>query len=67
LDHIAFTYKSLTQLAQLYVSLRDRQNGPLKPIWSINYGLTTSLYYRDPQGNKIGIQVDNFDTMELSL
>ncbi|EEA20049.1 hypothetical protein TMatcc_000024 [Talaromyces marneffei ATCC 18224] len=64
LDHIAFTYKSLTELAQLYVSLRDRQSDPLKPIWSINHGPTTSLYYRDPQGNKIEMQVDNFGTME---
>ncbi|KAF3393391.1 Biphenyl-2,3-diol 1,2-dioxygenase 2 [Talaromyces pinophilus] len=64
LDHIAFTYKNLTQLAQLYVSLRDRQNGPLKPIWSVNHGPTTSLYYRDPQGIKIEMQVDNFGTME---
>jgi catechol-2,3-dioxygenase len=64
LDHIAFTYKNLTQLAKLYVSLRDRQSDPLKPIWSINHGPTTSLYYRDPQGNKIEMQVDNFQIME---
>jgi catechol-2,3-dioxygenase len=64
LDHIAFTYRTLTQLAQLYVSLRDRKSDPLKPIWSINHGPTTSLYYRDPQGNKIEMQVDNFNTME---
>ncbi|EED24609.1 biphenyl-2,3-diol 1,2-dioxygenase, putative [Talaromyces stipitatus ATCC 10500] len=64
LDHIAFTYKNLTQLAQLYVGLRDHLSAPLKPVWSINHGPTTSLYYRDPQGNKVEMQVDNFDTMD---
>jgi catechol-2,3-dioxygenase len=28
-----------------------------------NHGLTTSLYYRDPDGNKVELQVDNM-TME---
>ncbi|RAO65974.1 uncharacterized protein BHQ10_001986 [Talaromyces amestolkiae] len=64
LDHIAFTYKTLTELAQVYVSLRDRPNDPLMPIWSINHGPTTSLYYHDPLGNKIEMQFDNFQTME---
>lgn len=64
LDHIAFTYKTLTELAQVYVNLRDRPSDPLMPIWSINHGPTTSLYYRDPLGNKVEMQVDNFQTME---
>jgi len=28
-----------------------------------NHGPTTSLYYRDPDGNQIETQVDNFDTL----
>jgi hypothetical protein len=31
-------------------------------VWTTNHGPTTSLYYRDPDGNKIELQVDNFDT-----
>lgn len=62
-DHIAFTYGSLTALAQTYRSLRYGPE-PLRPIWSVNHGPTTSLYYRDPDGNKIELQVDNFDSIE---
>lgn len=29
-----------------------------------NHGPTTSLYYRDPDGNQIETQVDNFETAE---
>lgn len=64
LDHVAFTYRNLTDLARVYVSLRDRPSGSWKPFWSINHGVTTSLYYRDPYGNGLEMQVDNFDTME---
>lgn len=64
LDHVAFTFKTLTELAQTYVSLRDNQKNALKPAWAVNHGPTTSLYYRDPERNKIELQVDNFDTNE---
>jgi hypothetical protein len=30
---------------------------------TINHGTTTSLYYTDPDGNKIELQIDNFDTV----
>jgi hypothetical protein len=32
------------------------------PYWSVNHGPTTSIYYADPDGNRIEFQVDNFDT-----
>jgi catechol 2,3-dioxygenase-like lactoylglutathione lyase family enzyme len=59
-DHIAFSYSSLTALARTYVSLKSIQK-PLLPIWTVNHGPTTSLYYRDPDGNKVELQVDNFE------
>lgn len=61
LDHIAFTYSTLTQLAQQYMYLKATGK---HPIWAVNHGPTTSLYYRDPDGNKIELQVDNFDKPE---
>jgi catechol-2,3-dioxygenase len=64
LDHVAFTFKNLTELAQVYVSLRDHAETPLRPVWAVNHGPTTSLYYRDPERNKVEMQVDNFDTNE---
>ena len=31
-------------------------------MWPINHGLTTSLYYADPDGNRVEFQVENFGT-----
>lgn len=64
LDHIAFTYSTLTQLAQQYVYLKSNPENPLHPVWGVNHGPTTSFYYRDPDGNKAELQVDNFNTPE---
>lgn len=63
LDHIAFTYPTLTALAQQYTYLKTLPT-PLKPMWAVNHGPTTSFYYRDPDGNKVELQVDNFDMPE---
>lgn len=60
MDHVSFAYKTLTDLARTYVGLRDLED-PIKPVWTVNHGPTTSLYYRDPDRNKIELQVDNFD------
>jgi catechol 2,3-dioxygenase-like lactoylglutathione lyase family enzyme len=58
LDHIAFSYDTLPDLARSYIA---RKEAGLLPIWSVNHGPTTSMYYRDPDGNKIEMQVDNFE------
>ncbi|KIW47666.1 uncharacterized protein PV06_00338 [Exophiala oligosperma] len=31
------------------------------PVWSVNQGLITSIYYKDPDGNLLETQVHNFD------
>ena len=33
-------------------------------MWCVNHGPTTSMYYRDPDGNLLETQTDNFDTPE---
>ncbi|KAH8690221.1 putative biphenyl-2,3-diol 1,2-dioxygenase [Talaromyces proteolyticus] len=66
LDHVAFTFESLTSLAQTYATLRSDKE-PIMPVWTVNHGPTTSMYYRDPDGNKVELQVDNFDTLEESI
>lgn len=63
IEHTAFTYRSLTELAQAYCSLKAMMN-PITPFWAVNHGMTTSLYYKDPDGNKVELQVDNFDTTD---
>jgi catechol-2,3-dioxygenase len=64
LDHVAFTFATLTSLAQTYVSLKSATPEPIVPAWCVNHGPTTSMYYRDPNGARVELQVDNFDTAE---
>jgi catechol-2,3-dioxygenase len=59
--HIAFTYASLRDLVSTYE--RVERLG-IKPIWCTNHGPTTSMYYADPDGNQLELQVDNFDSVE---
>ncbi|KAI0444444.1 Glyoxalase/Bleomycin resistance protein/Dihydroxybiphenyl dioxygenase [Xylaria telfairii] len=61
LDHIAFTYETLSDLLTAY---KQRKALGILPVWSINHGPTMSMYYQDPDGNRIETQVDNFDTVE---
>lgn len=60
-DHVAFTYASLGDL--LFTHRRLRARG-VEPYWCINHGPTTSMYYRDPDGNQVELQIDNFPDAE---
>ena len=61
IDHIAFTYRSIGDLLNTYARLRD---AGITPFWCINHGMSTSMYYRDPDGNEVELQVDNFPSMD---
>lgn len=61
LEHIAFTYPTLDELAMSYL---QRKENSILPVWTTNHGATTSIYYKDPDGNILETQVDNFDTNE---
>lgn len=56
-DHYSFTYRDLDELFGTYLRLRDVG---IEPYWCINHGPTTSMYYKDPDGHKVELQVDNF-------
>jgi len=61
LEHIAFTFDTLDDLVLAY---QQRKKLGMEPVWCVNHGPTTSMYYEDPDGNQIETQVDNFDTVE---
>ncbi len=61
LHHVAFTYRSLDDLLRTYERLKRLG---IEPYWPIHHGVTISMYYRDPDGNSVELQVDAFDTME---
>jgi len=60
-DHVAFSYADLGDLLHTYERLRQ---AGIEPYWCINHGPTTSLYYRDPDGSQVELQVDNFASIE---
>jgi catechol-2,3-dioxygenase len=64
LDHICFTYANLKDLGAAY---RVRKSQGILPVWCTNHGPGTSMYYRDPDGNQLECQVDNFDDMQDAI
>jgi catechol 2,3-dioxygenase-like lactoylglutathione lyase family enzyme len=61
--HVAFTYATLADLLSNYERLEALG---IKPVFVINHGPTTSLYYADPDHNQLEFQVENFATVEDS-
>ena len=59
LDHVAYSLEDLGELLGTYERLKAKG---ILPVFSVNHGPTTSLYYADPDGNRVEFQVDNFDT-----
>jgi len=60
-DHVAYTYNDLGELLATYQRLKIAGILPHRPI---NHGVTTSMYYRDPDNNRVELQIDNFATPE---
>ena len=55
IDHVAYTFPSLTALLEHHERL---QRLGIAPYWAIHHGITVSLYYGDPDGNQMEFQVD---------
>ncbi len=60
-NHVAYTFDSLDDLLDRYLELRAKGIEPWNPV---QHGVTTSLYYEDPDGNHVELQVDNFATAD---
>jgi catechol 2,3-dioxygenase len=63
LGHTAFEYDSLEHLVASYVRLRDQG---FEIFFAMDHGLTMSIYYLDPDGNGVELQVDNFGSWDAS-
>ena len=59
-DHVAYSYSDLGELLATYRRLKGHG---ILPHWPINHGVTTSMYYRDPDNNRVELQIDNFATV----
>ena len=56
-DHVAYTYPSLSDLLANYSQLKECG---IEPYWCIHHGITVSMYYGDPDGNQMEFQVDSY-------
>lgn len=57
LHHTAFEYATFDQWLDNYIRLRDEG---IVPFLNLDHGMTMSMYYQDPEGNGVEIQVDGF-------
>ena len=57
MHHSAFEYDSFDDLLDSYRRLKGLG---IEPAFCLEHGLTTSLYYRDPDGNFVELQSDAF-------
>lgn len=58
-DHVCIGVAGFAELAGLYLRL---QAAGILPALPVNHRFTTSLYYRDPDGNELEFSVDNLAT-----
>lgn len=63
LHHTAFEYASFDQWLDNYVRLREQG---IVPALCLHHGMTMSMYYVDPDGNGVEIQVDVFGDWAVS-
>ncbi|MFB4308386.1 VOC family protein [Actinomadura sp. GTD37] len=58
-DHVAYTFASLTDLLTNWERLKA---DGVEPYWCLHHGITISLYYGDPDGNQMEFQVESYTT-----
>jgi catechol-2,3-dioxygenase len=56
LHHVSFTYEKLDDLFDTFERLQALD---IRPHWCINHGPTLSMYYLDPMGNQVELQIDS--------
>src|SRR5688572_24479221 len=54
-NHVGYTYSNVGELVETYSRLRGLD---ITPYWQVHHGVTLSLYYQDPDGNRMEFQVD---------
>jgi catechol 2,3-dioxygenase len=63
MHHSAFEYDSFADLMSSFDRLRI---AGVEPAFCLDHGVTISLYYKDPDGNFVELQSDNFSDWKLS-
>ena len=63
MHHTAFEYKTFDDLMSTFNRLRA---AGVMPAFCLEHGLTLSIYYKDPEGNFVELQIDDFGDWHLS-
>ena len=63
MHHTGFEFDTVDDLLATYVRLKAEG---IEPHLAMDHGITTSLYYVDPDGNSVELQVDNFGDWQKS-
>ncbi|MFZ0214569.1 MAG: VOC family protein [Candidatus Dormiibacterota bacterium] len=63
IHHLAFEYEDIGRLLDTYERLKG---DGIVPHACLDHGITTSLYYLDPDGNSVELQADNFGDWQAS-
>src|ERR1043166_1989898 len=56
-NHVGYTFVDAGELLENYDRLKRIG---ITPYWEVHHGVTLSMYYRDPDGNRMEFQVDCF-------
>ena len=54
-NHVGYTFANLGELLENYARLKELG---ITPYWRVHHGVTLSVYYQDPDGNRMEFQVD---------
>jgi catechol 2,3-dioxygenase-like lactoylglutathione lyase family enzyme len=54
-NHVGYTFANVGELLETYERLKL---AGITPYWRVHHGVTLSLYYQDPDGNRMEFQVD---------
>ena len=60
---MAFEYRTINDLLAAYARLKELR---IEPVLTADHGVSTALYYEDPDRNSIEVTVDNFGDEERS-
>jgi catechol 2,3-dioxygenase len=63
LNHMAYEFATLGDLLENFARLREHG---IEPHITLDRGITLSMYYADPDGNSVELQVDNFGDWQQS-
>ena len=63
IHHTAYEFEAFDDLITTYARLKGEG---ITPVACLDHGMTTSMYYRDPDGNRVELQTDNFGDWEQS-